>query len=403
MSKSLRLYIVLLVLLLIGIVIIDINRPKPINWEASYSIKDKIPLGLYVFDQEIGAVINPQKIKKIAETPYEYLNKLYDYDTLVNDYKENSTLFLVNEFSNLDEESSKELCYYASKGNTVFISSKDFPQILKDTLNFETIGDYEYSDSIFCWMSNKKLDSQKYNLVQGIGNNYFKKIDTLTTTILGYQTGDSIRANFIKIPYFSGNFILHTQPTAFTNFHLLKKNHANYTQNLLSYLPKKNIAWFVKNQDGRIESRSQFRYILAQPSLKWAWYIFVFGMLFFMIFNAKRKQRIVPIFKPLQNTTVEFAKTIGNLYFQEADHQNMIDKKIVFFLEKVRQDYLIDTTKLDDVFIKRLQQKTNKELTIISELVGKINKFRSRQIVATEQHLVNIDKTIESILEKNKS
>ena len=403
MSKSLRIYIVLLVILLIGIVIIDINRPKPINWEASYSIKDKIPFGLYVFDQEISKVISPQKIKKITETPYEYLNKLYDYDSLVNDYKENSTLFLVNEFSSLDNESSKELCYYASKGNTVFISAKNFSQILQDTLKFQTSSDYQYSDSIFCWMANKKLDFQKYNLVQGIGNNYFKKIDTLKTTILGYQTGDSIRANFIKIPYFSGYFILHTQPNAFTNFHLLKKNHADYTQNLLSYLPKKDIAWFVKNQDGSIESRSPFRYILAQPSLKWAWYIFLFGMFFFMIFNAKRTQRIVPIVKPLQNTTVEFAKTIGNLYFQESDHQNMIDKKIVFFLEKVRQDYMIDTTKLDDFFIKKLHQKTNKEITVISELVGKINQFRSKQIVATEQQLINLDKVIESILGKNKS
>ena len=96
MSKSLRIYIVLLIFLLVGIVIIDINRPKPINWTPTYSIKDKIPFGMYVFDQEFSNIISPRKVKKISETPYEYLNTLYDYDSLVNNYSESSTLILVN-------------------------------------------------------------------------------------------------------------------------------------------------------------------------------------------------------------------------------------------------------------------------------------------------------------------
>ena len=102
------------------------------------------------------------------------------------------------------------------------------------------------------------------------------------------------------------------------------------------------------------------RYILSQPALKWAWYIFLIGMLDFYIFNAKRKQRIVPIIKPLANTTVDFTKTIGNLYYQEGDHGNIIDKKIIYFLEKIRNEYLIDTTKLEMISLKNYIIKQEK-------------------------------------------
>ena len=92
-----------------------------------------------------------------------------------------------------------------------------------------------------------------------------------------------------------------------------------------------------------------------------------------MIFNAKRRQRVIPIIKPLPNTTVDFTKTIGNLYYQEGNHQNLIDKKIIYFLERVRNEYLIDTAVLDENFIKKLHAKTGKDIKDIEHLVYLIN------------------------------
>src|SRR4030095_15629147 len=121
------------------------------------------------------------------------------------------------------------------------------------------------------------------------------KIDTLTTTVLGYQGEDKKKyANFIKVPYKEGNFFIHLQPVAFTNYHLLKDNHDEYAQKVLAYLPKGQIYWAVKDQDGLLASGSPLRYVLSQPALRWAWYLFLGGMLIFMIFNAKRRQRIIP-------------------------------------------------------------------------------------------------------------
>jgi hypothetical protein len=52
MSKTIKIYIVFLVLLLVAIIYIDAVRPRPINWTPTFDLKDKIPFGLYVFDNE---------------------------------------------------------------------------------------------------------------------------------------------------------------------------------------------------------------------------------------------------------------------------------------------------------------------------------------------------------------
>jgi hypothetical protein len=396
MDKSLRIYVVLLVLLLAVIIALDVSKPKPINWEPTYAIKDKIPLGLYILDQELPN-LTKQKITKIGTSAYEYLEPQYDYDTLVDNYKLKGTIFNISDNGAIDNESISEILYFVTHKNSAFLSMKQFPESLLDSLKIKMDADYNYKDSIYNWVANPKLGNKKYKIIEGISNDYFTKFDTINTTVLGYQSGDSSRVNFIKVHYKSGDVFLHTQPAAFTNFHLLKDNHHEYAEKVLSYLPKSAIYWLTNQKNTDNISKSELDFIFNNPALKWAWYLFIFGMLVFMIFNAKRKQRIVPIIKPLENTTVDFAKTIGNLYYQEGDHTTIIDKKIIYFLEKIRNEYLIDTSKLDADFIKRLQQKSGKSHFDIERMVFLINTHRRSPHSSIEDDLININSAIEKI------
>lgn len=398
MDKTLKIYIALLVLLVVTIVVIDANRPKPIDWTPTYSLNDKIPYGMYVFDKEIGSLLKGQKIEKFSNTPYEFFDRKFDYDTLVNDYRIKGTFLGISKRLDLDKESVTEICSFVRHGNNAFISSEMISNALLDSLNLKMDSEYKYSDSIYNWVANKKLGNQKYRIIEGVNNNYFSKIDTLNTTVLGYQNGDSARVNFIKVHYKNGDFYLHTQPVAFTNFHLLKGNHHEYAEKVLSYIPKGNVFWHIKDQTGEVISDSPMRYILSQPALKWAWYIFLIGMLIFMLFNAKRKQRVVPIIKPLANTTVDFTKTIGNLYYQEGDHNNIIDKKIIYFLEKIRNEYLMETHKLDDDFIKKLHHKSGKKLEDIQNVVSLIKAYRKNNYISIEDDLLQINNAIEKVI-----
>lgn len=401
MNKTLKIYIAVLVVIFTLILMADRNRPKPIDWRPTYSVNDKIPFGLYVFDKEVKGLLKNQKIERVsAITPYEFLDSKYDSDSLVENYKIKGTFFNISEFESIDDQSIKEILYFVSHGNNAFLSMKTFPQALLDTLKIDFRTDFQYTDNTSIWLANKNVSTKKYHLVEGMGDYYFSKIDTLNTVVLGYQGNkpNQKRVNFIKVPYLNGYFYLHTQPAAFTNFHLLKSDHYQYAEKVLSYIPKGDVFWYTKGQNSETISDSPLRYILSQPALKWAWYLFLIGMLIFILFNVKRKQRIVPILKPLPNLTVDFTKTIGNLYYQEGDHDNIIDKKIIYFLERVRNEYLIDTTKLDDVFIKKLHHKSGKDENDIRDLVFLINEHRKSYHGSLEEDLIRINNAIEKIL-----
>jgi hypothetical protein len=397
MSKSLKLYIALLIVLLVAIIYFDVTKPKPINWNPTYEINDKIPLGLYVFDKEVESIFRENKIEKINITPYEFFYYKYNEDTLIRNYNIKGTFLSISEYSDIDDQSIAEICNFVSHGNSAFISSKIMPNSLLDSLKLKMNSEIKIKDTVLNWIANKNLGNMKFKFSANVNDNYFSKIDTLNTTVLGYQQGDSTRINFIKVPWINGNFYLHTQPAAFTNYYLLKDKHSDYAQKVLSYIPEGTIFWHLKNQTGAMISNSPLRFIFSNPALSWAWYIAIIGMIFFMIFNARRKQRVVPIIEPLRNSTIDFTKTIGNLYYQEGNHDDIINKKIIYFLEKIRNEYLIDTSNLNDDFVKKFQLKSGKNKSDIQKIVFLINNYLKSPHTSIEEDLVQINKAIEKL------
>lgn len=399
MDNKVKIYIAVLVLVLGLTILADKGQQKPIDWTPTYSVEDKIPYGLYIFDHEADAIFN-QKVKRIAtETPYEYFDAQYDETQGVETYKVKGTFINISEANNIDDESMKEILYFVSHGNNAFLSMKAFPKVLLDSLKIQLKTDFVPSESISVWIANKNVSTKKYTFKTAISD-YFSKIDTLNTKVLGYQNSskDKKHINFIEVPYKNGYLYLHSQPVSFTNYNLLKENQYQYAENVLSYVPKGNVFWYNKSFNDKRISNSPLRYIWSQPALRSAWYLGLIGILIFMIFNAKRKQRVVPIIKPLENLTVDFTKTIGNLYYQEGDHTNIIDKKIIYFLEKIRTDYLIDTSKLDNDFVTKLHYKTGKDEKDIRDLVELINYHRNTYHASLEEDLIKINTAIEKIL-----
>ncbi len=390
MPKSIKIYIFILVLILIGIITLDANKPKPVNWTPSFSAKDKIPFGLFVLNNEIDSLFGQQKLERFGVTPYEFLDPKYSYED--STYTTQGTVMYIDGSSNIDDESAQEILYFVSHGNTAFISATSFPLKFRDTLNFNYAYSNIFSDSLYLSVEKNK----EFSYLKGTDNVYFTDFDSTKTKILGHQRNnakDSV-VNFIRIPHVNGYFYLHTQPVSFTNYYLLKKNNHEYVEQVLSYIDDENVFWYL--EDSRNQIKSKMGYIFSQPALNWAWKIAIISMIVFMFFNAKRKQRVIPIIEPLKNTTVDFTKTIGNLYYQEGNHQDIINKKIKFFLEKVRNEYLVDTFDLNETFANRLHQKTGKSKTEIENIVQLIKKYRN-QLESTEKDLITFNNALETL------
>jgi hypothetical protein len=145
-----------------------------------------------------------------------------------------------------------------------------------------------------------------------------------------------------------------------------------------------------------MEVETPLRFILTNESLRWAYYITAISLLLFMIFEMKRKQRIIPIIKPLTNTTLEFVGTIGNLYFQGNDHKNIAEKKINFFMDQLRTKYWLNTSHLDETFVKIAAKKMGQPEEDVRRLVNTIVAIRVRDRISS-QELIDLNRQIEKL------
>ena len=415
MPNTVKIYIGVFLALMIGVVINDTHQKKPLDWETTFARGDKNPYGLYVLYQEFKDFFPDSFISNATGTPYEYLLDYYDEDT-DKFYLDDNYIF-IGENPQLDKTSSEYLFKMVRDGNTVFFSAYYFPKILSDSLKFEVENNFlpkvEVKDStlipnlkykepeISMGFNNQEFDAKNYSFKKGIQDFHFKKIDTLQTEVLGYQIFENKKTtNFIKIKYGKGCFILHTQPFIFTNYNLLKTENQDYASHILNFLPNKDLIIDDRNSVYIESIDSPLRYIFSKPALKWAWYLSLLSILIFMIFRAKRRQRIVPIIPKLTNTSIDFARTIGTLYHQEGKPQDIVYKKINYFLEYVRNTYLMDTQNLNEDFKKKLYAKSGVPLLDVERLVDFIVRLNNQREIG-ENSLVLLDKMIYNFHQKS--
>ncbi len=116
------------------------------------------------------------------------------------------------------------------------------------------------------------------------------------------------------------------------------------------------------------ESDSEFRAMLNSKPLRIALYIILAGLLLFVIFRAKRTQRIVPVINPPVNSSLEFLSTISNLYYRKKDFKTIAEKRHAYFLDYIRKNYYMSTENIDDEFLNVLSLKSGMERAKLKQL-----------------------------------
>ncbi|OBX27087.1 hypothetical protein LX77_00527 [Gelidibacter algens] len=397
MNKTLAIILVIAATIVTIAMTLDYSNRRTIDWEESFNEKSNKPYGVSIFYKELPKLLEGQKLKTIYYTPYNYFYA--NSEDGYGDHVAEGNYVLVGNSDYLELGDIEELLLFAGRGNTLFMSDYTFPQTLLDTLDI-AIDVVQNKDSISqLSFTNPNLKSKNSTIDKNESSSYFSEFEPENYTVLGYVNGNPKLTNFLEIPFGEGTIYLHLEPKVFTNYNILKEQRYRYTEGALSYLPNATIYFdsytkYFNSQYGDAEEKSDLSWFLQQPAFKWAWYLTLILTLLFMVFNAKRRQRIIPIVKPLENTTVGFVKTISNLYYETQDHKNLIDKKITYFLEKIRSDYNLDTTTLNEEFITKLAQKSGKRKETVKKTINFINWLRTKNEFF-EENLLKLNKHIE--------
>lgn len=353
------------------------------------------------------------------------------------DSAKTSSYVFVGEALFLDSLSTARLLAFVEAGNTALLASKTIPFDLMFHLYYRECAEAEWNDyeihedsivrvSLVTLPAAKpaSLHYARQNQVNSYRWNYIDSeffCDSLPQRPLGYINDSLI--NFAAFPYGKGRFLLHTTPIAFSNYQLLRSGPRGYAEQVLSYLPEGEIYWDAynrvpetvarrRNQRGgfsrELPTEHPLTYILQQPALAWAWYLLLGLAGAYVVFRAKRRQRIIPVLPSNENSSYEFINIVANLHFREKNYQNLCVQNMRLFLAQLRERYGMvaqldpDTLKprLESGFAERLAQVSEVPLPQIQDIFTQY--AATVQYEPTEDMMVQLHLAIEAFFKKAK-
>ncbi|GAB2794800.1 hypothetical protein GCM10027275_44790 [Rhabdobacter roseus] len=359
---------VFLLLALVGYGLFEYYRPKPIDWRPTFSNKDNIPFGTEVLYRLLPDLLQQPSIPSLRVPPFNHLRE--------GQRPARSTCVYIQTNFSIDKNDREALLKYVREGNTVFISAYSFADSLLPTLGLRAV---EHPPALRDTaqrvnFANPALRArQGYLFSQDDGRNYFRLGTSPRITVLGVnQRREPI---FVRVAYGQGTFLLHNLPLAFTNYYVLAPSTSDYAFRALSYLPQQPTYWDEYQKQGRFGANesSVLRYIATEPALRAAYYLALIGLVAYALLAGKRRQRVIPVLEPPRNSSLEFVRTIGHMYYRRGDHANLARKRIQYFWLYVWERFGL---RADDALREpeQLARKSGLALTEVQALLADIRR-----------------------------
>lgn len=354
---------------------------EEVDWTESYDSNHKIPFGTYVLRNEMDGLFPDATITDIKTPTFAYFDE-HQYDVHQEMY-----IFIYNYLPH-PEVALSEISYFVETGGTAFLAQRNNQPFIKELgVEIEAIP----------WMSaNKnalslsviKDNSEKNHDFEVIRtSNYFSTFNAETTEVLGYVYFDGKKEpNFLKVNFGEGYYLLHAEPIVFTNYYLLKKGQSPYVADVFSYAENYGILWDNQrinrvfssgNNKGNFFSALDF--FMKHPALKTAFLLLILLGLLYLLFNYKRRQRVLPILLPYENHTLNFSKTLAEVYRNHKDHQAIVRYKINYFLEQIRWRYQLTSKDFGEEFPKKLSAKSGVDLALCQALFQTIDTLQNKE------------------------
>lgn len=369
------------------------QHQKKLNTSLTLRATDKIPYGTYYAFDNLPALFPGAGIVKNLQSPSTFY-----YDTAGENDRplRLKTYIIIGPRIFPEKEELESMIRFAASGHQLFMSSLAFGESLLKTLNLKiSVMGPAYDSLRLSLYRPQNGDSVNFTYPGFSLDAHFESFDTAHTRVLGRN--EQGKADFIRIGFRHGGAIyIQLAPLAFTNFFLLHRQNAAYYDIALSYLPKETneLIWDDYFRKKQSENFSILHFLLGNRSLRWAFWLVVGLFLLLYIVESKRKQRALEGRPALANASVDFVKTIGRLYLQQKNNQNLAIKMITAFLEHVRLNYQLQTSVLNDDFSGKLALRTGTDPISSRKLVGSIHYARMQKAI-TDQELMDLHQQIE--------
>lgn len=425
--KSSRNFLFAMLVLFVLFCLLQVNLPKKFVWSPTFSHVDKQPFGCFVFDSVLTQSLpNGYHVTKKTFFQLDQEHAKEKISVLMVVDQQNLKQLDVKYLCNIARRGGKVMVVASSSfddgrnADTVVVDEleRTFNVRIEDGTYFSLRGilaglkahDNDMYDTIY-WNNRETMYAAQsyrmfYNMVGGTlfvdsvpkvkrlaytlstaGYDYkldslyvgdFTSFDTIVDEKERIERIDTFAIKKIpvavSVPYGKGEVIFVSSPLLFTNYGMLEGNTFVYIFRLMSYLadlPVYRTEAYVKTDAMLVAEQSPFREFIKRPPLRWALYLALLGVVLFMIFTARRRQRVIPIMSKPANRSLEFIQLIGTLYYQRKDHVDLVRKKFKLFAEELRKTAGVD---ISDV------NTDDREYLLLAEKTG-MNSDRLKKVI----------------------
>lgn len=425
--KSSRNFLFAMLVLFVLFCLLQVNLPKKFVWSPTFSHVDKQPFGCFVFDSVLTQSLpNGYHVTKKTFFQLDQEHAKEKISVLMVVDQQNLKQLDVKYLCNIARRGGKVMVVASSSfddgrnADTVVVDEleRTFNVRIEDGTYFSLRGilaglkahDNDMYDTIY-WNNRETMYAAQsyrmfYNMVGGTlfvdsvpkvkrlaytlsTAGYDYKLDSLYVgDFTGFDTIVDEKERIeridtfaikkvptaVSVPYGKGEVIFVSSPLLFTNYGMLEGNTFVYIFRLMSYLadlPVYRTEAYVKTDAMLVAEQSPFREFIKRPPLRWALYLALLGVVLFMIFTARRRQRVIPIMSKPANRSLEFIQLIGTLYYQRKDHVDLVRKKFKLFAEELRKTAGVD---ISDV------NTDDREYLLLAEKTG-MNSDRLKKVI----------------------
>lgn len=357
-------YYILLGVATAVLVLLALRNDDVIDWTPHYDSNLKSPYGTFVLRQELTTIFPDADIS----------NQDKSIKQALRDFKTGSVYICITDNYSEDSLWAQELIEFAEEGGTVFLSASSFNDFFLSPLGVKQQYDFNTSslDSTNLTLTRQPNVDHYFGNHYQLASNRFE-INSDGVKKVGYRNEE---LNFVKYSAGLGSIYLHLDPQGFTNYHLLKHDY-KYANECLRLIPhaSKHVYWEAyANSAAKYRETSVLHIILARPALQASLYTILVTVLIFIIFKSKREQRIIPIIKPLRNDSVDFANTMGNLYFKNRDDRDLIIKRFRHLKNDIRERFNIASQDIEQFDPVYMSKRTGTPSDLIKEYKDSIQK-----------------------------
>jgi hypothetical protein len=429
-----------IVITVLGFLIIKNMMTDRISWSITFKPDDSNPYGTKVLYNLMKEIRPDQRFIMMEDSTAKNLP--------IDPTLECDNYFFIGEEYYGDSAEVSRLLEFVKQGNNAFIFCTNQGNLVFDSLVRAPIDPYmidyeldpdasseypEYEDdfnkrriyrvqdsTITIYLKNNGLNTNPYDVslkydFKTTMNEwpYFK--DSLityqgqqTTAIGNFNTDYN---NFIRMPHGKGHIYFHLTPIVFTNYYMINDTAMKYCRDALSDFGGGNIYWDEDNRSydyhgtksGEDYNPSKpgegpLEFILSESSLRKAWYLMLGASILYLIFGARRKQRIIIQTENMENTSIEYASVISHMFLKQQDHKKLVMMKMELYKSFLRERFSLrlpnNMADENDMLYKLISQKSSINEELITEIF-ETHKYLSSVANVNTADMLNFHKKLE--------